>query len=224
MPRSDPSQKHQALAVRVATQLNPEDRPVLKAYAEDLLAIRESDSSVARKAMDALDRTVNRELMRVFTTTAAKSLVKVAWQDRTWAARLGLSAAAVAAATTAGQGAGIAAFGSAIGVPLWVVLGAGGAFAGVLVDELTQAGDRPAVRAADEELEPDYYLLESTDPEHIVHELDDDLSGRKALESFDRELGLDPASAPLRDQEEADGPELDLGAVWNRLLLRLRQH
>ena len=36
-----------------------------------------------------------------------------------------------------GQGAGIAALGAAIGVPLWVVFGAGAAFAGVLYEEIT---------------------------------------------------------------------------------------
>lgn len=39
------------------------------------------------------------------------------------------------------KGAGIAALGTAIGVPLWVVFGAGGAFLGVLYDELNRKRD-----------------------------------------------------------------------------------
>jgi hypothetical protein len=222
MEKSDLNPKHRSLAVRVATQLRPEDRPVLKSYAEDLLVIRKSDRPVTQKALDALTRTANQELMLVLATTAGRSLVKVAWDDRTWAARLGLSAAALAAATTAGQGAGIAAFGTAIGVPLWVVLGAGGTFAGVLIDELTQAGDRPAELTADDSQEADYYELESTDPAEIARELDDDLSGREALARFDEALGLEPTGSGPGVDDEGDGAMLDLSAVWNRLLLRLR--
>lgn len=40
-----------------------------------------------------------------------------------------------------GQGAGIAALGGAIGVPLWVVFGAGGAFVGVFIDEAKRRVD-----------------------------------------------------------------------------------
>jgi len=50
-----------------------------------------------------------------------------------------LSAAAIAAVAFSGKGAGIAALGGAIGVPLWVVLGAGGAFAGVLIEEIQRS-------------------------------------------------------------------------------------
>ena len=38
------------------------------------------------------------------------------------------------------QSAGIAALGTAIGVPLWVVLGAGAAFANSLIEELKRRG------------------------------------------------------------------------------------
>ena len=51
-------------------------------------------------------------------------------------ARLGISAAALGLLFFSGQAAGIAAMGGAIGVPLWIVFGAGGTFAGVLIDEI----------------------------------------------------------------------------------------
>lgn len=53
------------------------------------------------------------------------------------------------------SGAGIAAFGTAIGVPVWVVLGAGGVFLGALYEEIT--GEKPnsktTCQAIDEEPE-----------------------------------------------------------------------
>jgi hypothetical protein len=59
---------------------------------------------------------------------------RVGWDQRGLPERITLSAAAVAALIFSGQGAGIAALGGAIGVPLWVVFGAGGAFIGVLIE------------------------------------------------------------------------------------------
>jgi hypothetical protein len=58
-------------------------------------------------------------------------------------AKLGLSTAAVGVAIFGGQGAGIAALGTAIGVPLWAVLGSGAAFADVIIEEFGRKGGRP---------------------------------------------------------------------------------
>jgi hypothetical protein len=62
---------------------------------------------------------------------------RLAWDDRSVKARFGLSGAAIAALAFGGQGAGIVALGTGIGVPLWVVFGAGAAFLGVLYEEIT---------------------------------------------------------------------------------------
>lgn len=67
----------------------------------------------------------------------AQSLKSVAWDNRSLPARLALSASIAVVIMFGGQGAGIAALGSAIGVPLWVLFGAGAGFLGVLYEELT---------------------------------------------------------------------------------------
>lgn len=51
---------------------------------------------------------------------------------------MGMGAAATGLALFGGANAGIAALGTAIGVPLWIVLGGGAMFAKYLFDELTQ--------------------------------------------------------------------------------------
>jgi hypothetical protein len=71
-----------------------------------------------------------------FVKMRGRELKRLGWDERSLPARLGLSAAAFAALLLSGQGAGIAALGGAIGVPLWIVFGAGGAFAGVLIEEI----------------------------------------------------------------------------------------
>jgi hypothetical protein len=57
---------------------------------------------------------------------------------------LGIAAAAGAFALFPGAGAGIAAFGGAVGVPLWMVFGGGSMFLKVLYDELTKRPDEQA--------------------------------------------------------------------------------
>jgi len=49
---------------------------------------------------------------------------------------LGIGVFTALALAGGGAGAGIAALGTAAGVPLWIVFGAGGAFAGMLADEI----------------------------------------------------------------------------------------
>ena len=66
----------------------------------------------------------------------ARNLKRMAWDERSTAARFGLGGAALGLAAFGSQGAGIAALGTAVGVPLWVVSGAGASMAGVLLEEL----------------------------------------------------------------------------------------
>ena len=69
---------------------------------------------------------------------AALKIKEAGWDNRSATARFGLGGAAVGLALFGSQGAGIAALGTAIGVPLWVVLGGGAAFANWLVEELSR--------------------------------------------------------------------------------------
>ena len=84
------------------------------------------------------DKTLsNRDKLAKASKLAFESLKSVAWEDRGFVARAGIVSAVVAAVLFGSQGAGIAALGTAIGVPLWVVFGAGGAFVAALYKELT---------------------------------------------------------------------------------------
>jgi hypothetical protein len=100
----------------------------LRALTAELVKINESSLALPSKVTQG-------------TTLIAKSLKTAAWDKRGLPARLALSAAIAGVLFFGGQGAGIAALGSAIGLPLWVVFGAGGAFLGVLYEEIT--GKKP---------------------------------------------------------------------------------
>lgn len=64
---------------------------------------------------------------------------RLGWDERTQTQRLGLAGAGVGLALFGGAQAGIAALGTAIGVPLWVVTGGGAAFASLLIEEINRS-------------------------------------------------------------------------------------
>jgi hypothetical protein len=134
---SESGQRTMALAVIKYASVS--DREILLRWARDLLQIRDSDQSALDKAKAAIRCTVESKAITPFVTMLGGEIKRIGWDERGLPARIGLSAAAIAAVAFSGKGAGIAALGGAIGVPLWVVLGAGGAFAGVLIEEIQRS-------------------------------------------------------------------------------------
>jgi hypothetical protein len=129
---------HRQLAIKIADRLDETDRKAVIAWAQNLLAIRAADVSVKKKAMLALRMTASEKVVWPVAKMIAAEVKRLVWDDRGIPARIGMGAAALGAVMLGGQSAGIAALGTAVGVPLWIVLGAGGAFAGVLIEELTK--------------------------------------------------------------------------------------
>lgn len=66
-----------------------------------------------------------------------KALRELGWDNRGWAGRLGMTTAIGTVVLFGSQSAGIAALGTAIGVPLWVVFGAGASFLGKIIEKFT---------------------------------------------------------------------------------------
>jgi|SRR5690606_23115558 len=109
----------------IVTMIGKELTPrALSELSDDLVALYKSDATAISKSKRA-------------TTLISLALKDLAWDDRSLPARLGIAAAVVTAITFGGQGAGIAALGTAIGVPLWVLFGAGAMFLGELYERLT---------------------------------------------------------------------------------------
>ena len=178
-------QEHRGVARAVVSELDPAQREILADYTNKLILLRETDLPTQTKVLDSIDLTADRQVLGVLTKGSGRLLAKHAWKDRSWAARIGLSAAAIASILTAGPGAGIALLGTAIGVPLWIVFGSGGAFAGELLDEIerVRAGDDGLAEAGD---------AESLDVDDIVEELESEFSGEADARRIDEALGIDP--------------------------------
>jgi len=123
------------LALAYLDQASDPERDALLFWATQLLVIRHANLSALDKAKRAIKLTIDSGAILPFVTFLGSEIKRIGWDERGLPERLALSAAACTALLFSGQGAGIAALGGAIGVPLWVVFGAGGAFAGVIIDE-----------------------------------------------------------------------------------------
>jgi hypothetical protein len=139
VPVSKPELLDQKRIARViATSASASEKEALRLWIEKLLAlIGDPGLSTTEKAKHALRVTSASRIVLPSLKLAARELKRVTWDDRGLKSRMGIGSAAAAIALFGGQGAGIAALGTAIGVPLWVVFGAGGAFLGLLYEELT---------------------------------------------------------------------------------------
>ena len=222
--------EHSKVARAVVAELDPEQREVLADYMAALILIKQTDLPNQTKVLDAIDLTADAKVLGVLTKGSGRLLAKHAWKDRSWPARIGVSAAAIASILTAGQGAGIALLGTAVGVPLWIVFGAGGAFAGELLEEIdrSRAGAEQAMDVdPDPRVEPDLEP-ESLDVDEIVDELESEFSGEADARRIDEELGIEPDTLEavkerleqLKQEIRSGGSPSQLMQKW---LLRRKQ-
>src|SRR5688572_2321252 len=135
---SEETSSHRRLAVIVAEQATDKERDALLNWLRRLLEIRASAASALRKARQAIAATLESNVIWPVVKIIAREARRIGWDDRSRTARFGLGGAAIGAAIFGGKSAGVAALGTAIGVPLWVVLGTGAAFANVLWEELAR--------------------------------------------------------------------------------------
>lgn len=126
------------LGIAIVKTATPEQLTVLDVWAKRMLEIRNSNMSMLLKARAAIKGTIELEAIAPIISLTAKEIKRIGWDERGYVAKWTIGAA-VASLTLTGQGAGIAALGGAIGVPLFVVFGAGGALAGTIIQEVAKA-------------------------------------------------------------------------------------
>ena len=130
--------EQRSVALRVASSASVQEREALLLWMVGLLQIRESSLTNVQKAKQALQLTSRSKVVWPAVKILGQEVKRLGWDERGIKSRFGIVGAGIGLALFGGQGAGIAALGTAIGVPLWVVLGAGAYFAPVLIEELTK--------------------------------------------------------------------------------------
>ena len=129
-------QRDQQLAIAIAKASSPSDRLVLQEWITQLLILKDSPLGRLEKAKKAIALTSSSKAAVTAAKLIAKHIKSFAWDERSTASKFGLSGVALGIVAFGSQGAGVAALGTAIGVPLWVISGAGASMAGVLLEEL----------------------------------------------------------------------------------------
>ena len=134
--------KHMLQVTRpILARLEPEEQDRLAEWLRSLIALRDAPLSATEKG-----RAIAREMaglpqqllpvLKAMGTAMARTVKAHAWDNRTWSFRIGGGIATITAATVGGKKAGLAMLGTAVAIPAWVVFGAGGVFAGMVIDEL----------------------------------------------------------------------------------------
>lgn len=124
------------VAAQLLKDLSVMDLIAAQAWLESLLQLRTARMSVLKKLQATLSATFAAKTIWPLIRVMGRKTRQYGWVNRGRSARFGLTVAGVALAVFGGQSAGIAALGSAVAVPLWVVFGAGAAFASTMLDEL----------------------------------------------------------------------------------------
>ncbi len=136
MDNSDTGRQRK-LAARIASTANDEEKEELRLWIEQLLELKAANLSSVQKAKKAIAVTASSKVVLPIVKIIAREMKRFTWDDRGLKGKLGIWSAVAGLAIFGGQGAGIAALGTAVGVPLWVVFGAGATFVGALYEEIT---------------------------------------------------------------------------------------
>lgn len=122
----DNDTRQRQLAITISRSASDSEADHLRLWVQGLLRIRESDLSSYAKAKQAVGLTASSKVALPVLKIVAKQSKVNGWDNRSAAQRMGMGAAAASVVLFGGANAGIAALGTAIGVPLWIVIGGRG--------------------------------------------------------------------------------------------------
>jgi hypothetical protein len=119
-----------------------EEQVILLSWAYELDEISKSDLSVFEKKRRALKATVSKKAMipilkgiRKNLNLVGKASKRIMWDERSLGAKITIVAVTIGTLGLSGEAAGIT-LGRAVGVPLWLVITAGGSLLALIIQEL----------------------------------------------------------------------------------------
>lgn len=191
-----------------------------------LLEVREMEASAKDKLRKALPDGDDTKAALEALQSSASHIKDLAWDDRTWPARVGIGAATIVAASLAGEAAGLALAGTAIAIPLWVVFGSGEDFAAALIADLEANLDEAADSTETEPpiLEAEIEILDEVEVES-TDEADDEPEAEDIGDPQPDDRDLTKLFYEIRDRgEEAISELKERGETfWQRINRETKQ-
>lgn len=112
-----------------------EKSEVLEWAERSMTIVSSRELSKSEKLLALREVKASKPILRLLLAVARLAKSKT-WDNQSWARRLGISGLAIGAATFGTQAAGVAAMGTAIGVPLALITASGAVILGVIIDEI----------------------------------------------------------------------------------------
>ncbi|WP_159947110.1 hypothetical protein [Rhizobium sp. 18065] len=128
-------------AIAIAKEVPDIECRELVAFIDKILIVRDSKQSNLQKLKATMAETLNVKVIWPTLKLIFRECRRRLWDNRSTNTRLGLTGSIAGLVFFGGQSAGIAAMGGAIGVPLWVVFGAGAMYANHLREALMERID-----------------------------------------------------------------------------------
>jgi hypothetical protein len=126
----------QEIVVSVAAQIADDQLVPVQSWLRSLLDIAKSDAGRIQKLRSFYRATLDSKILWPIIKMMAAKLKTVGWTNQSPRMKWIIAGAVSSAIFFPGASAGIAALGGAIGVPLWIVFGAGAGFAQALYNEI----------------------------------------------------------------------------------------
>lgn len=116
--------------------MNENEKAEVLSWAErSMTIVNNRELSKSQKLLALREVRASKPILRLFVALARLVKSKT-WDNQSWARRFGIGGLAVGAVTFGTQAAGVAAMGTAIGVPLALITASGGLVLGVVIDEI----------------------------------------------------------------------------------------
>jgi hypothetical protein len=122
-------------------RLTTDERQGLRQFLEALLRIRHSEASRKEKLSQTLEVAKQSSSLAPVIREIWRAGKKHTWDDRGSGMRWGMAGAGAGLLLFGGASVGVAGFGGAIALPLWIVFGAGAALAHGIIADLGRTRD-----------------------------------------------------------------------------------
>ena len=126
------------ITLHTLKELEPKQAAVVLEWAKSAEQIIQAPKLAPNEKIVRLKDLENTETIKVFLLSLIALLQKHTWTERSWPARLSLVGLTLGAGVAGTQAAGIAALGSAIGIPFFLLTASGGALVVTIIQELSK--------------------------------------------------------------------------------------